>query len=171
MARTPSRPSGSIIGITLEPAARPCADAARGAPPPVIDEPPIAAVTPMEISMKHMADSEPVRTMRNLPSTMSTRATGLHRSVSIVPRSFSPAVKSIAGYMAPLKQRIMIRYGTSSAENIAPDLLGRRDVLPVELEGPGEGLGQRVLGEPRPRSSAPAGRRGTAPLPARRSPT
>ena len=45
--------------------------------------------------------SEAVSTIRNLPSTRSVRATGLQRIVSIVPRSFSPAVRSIAGYIAP----------------------------------------------------------------------
>ncbi len=51
---------------------------------------------------------EAVRTMRNLPSTMLMRLTGLQSSVSIVPRSFSPAVRSMAGYMAPVKQRMMM---------------------------------------------------------------
>ena len=36
-------------------------------------------------------------TVRNLPSTISVRAAGQISSVSIVPRSFSPAARSIAG--------------------------------------------------------------------------
>ena len=75
----------------------------------------IGEITPetvIDTSMKNIAESEPVRTIRNLPNTMSTRATGLQSSVSIVPRSFSPAVRSIAGYIAPVKQRMMMRYGT-----------------------------------------------------------
>ena len=71
--------------------------------------PPTAAVRPIESSRQAIAASDPVSTIRNLPSTRSTRATGLQSSVSIVPRSFSPAVRSIAGYIAPLKQRMMIR--------------------------------------------------------------
>jgi hypothetical protein len=59
-------------------------------------------VTPIEIRASTIAPSEPVSTMRNLPSTISTREAGLHSSVSIVPRSFSPAVRSIAGYIAPV---------------------------------------------------------------------
>jgi len=42
-----------------------------------------------------------VTTSRNLPRTRWVRETGLERIVSMVPRSFSPAVKSIAGCMAP----------------------------------------------------------------------
>jgi hypothetical protein len=50
-----------------------------------------------ETREKKTAEREPVRTIRNFPSTMSLRGAGLQRRVSIVPRSFSPAVMSIAG--------------------------------------------------------------------------
>ncbi len=36
-------------------------------------------------------------TVKNLPRTISVRLAGLRRSVSIVPRSFSPAQRSMAG--------------------------------------------------------------------------
>ena len=74
--------------------------------------------------MKPIAESEPVSTIRNFPITMSTRATGLQSSVSIVPRSFSPAVKSIAGYIAPLKHRMMMRYGTKPPMRLPPTFSG-----------------------------------------------
>ena len=41
--------------------------------------------------------SAAVSTIRHLPYTKCVRATGLQSSVSIVPRSFSPAVKSTEG--------------------------------------------------------------------------
>ena len=84
----------------------------------------MAAVVPIERSMKHIAESEPVSTIRNFPSTMSTRATGLHSRVSMVPRSFSPAVRSIAGYIAPLKHRMMMRYGTMPPKRLPPTFSG-----------------------------------------------
>ena len=37
----------------------------------------------------------------NLPNTSSVRVIGVSNNVSKVPRSFSPAPKSIAGYVAP----------------------------------------------------------------------
>ena len=46
--------------------------------------------------------SEAVSTTKNFPSTRCVRSIGLDKIVSIVPRSFSPAVKSIAGYIAPV---------------------------------------------------------------------
>ena len=111
IASTPTNPRGSIIGIRVFAAvfAGPAACAIFAAPPPANIAPATNAVVPIETSMNPIADSEPVSTMRNFPSTMSPRATGLHNSVSIVPRSFSPAVRSIAGYIAPVKQRMMIR--------------------------------------------------------------
>ena len=63
----------------------------------------------METSERTTAASEPVSTMRNFPRTMSVRAAGLHSRVSIVPLSFSPAVRSIAGYMAPVRHRRMMK--------------------------------------------------------------
>ena len=111
IANTPTSPSGSISGITL-PAGTLAAAAAPAfaiEPPPIRSDPATNAVTPIDKSIKPIADSEPVSTIKNFPKTISTRATGLHSSVSIVPRSFSPAVRSIAGYIAPVKHKMMIR--------------------------------------------------------------
>jgi hypothetical protein len=47
-----------------------------------------------------------VNSTRNLASTMAVRDTGASSSVSSVPRSFSPAPVSIAGYMADIRHTI-----------------------------------------------------------------
>ena len=44
--------------------------------------------------------------VRNLPRTISSRPAGLMSSVSMVPRSFSPAHRSTAGYRAPASDHI-----------------------------------------------------------------
>ena len=62
---------------------------------------PPASVSAMDRIENTAAASDAVNTMKNFPSTKCSRDTGLHRIVSIVPRSFSPAVKSMAGYIAP----------------------------------------------------------------------
>ena len=72
-------------------------------------EPPTTTLRPIETRESTMVVTEAVITMKNFPSTMFTRRTGLHRSVSMVPRSFSPAVRSIAGYIAPVKHMMMMR--------------------------------------------------------------
>ena len=77
--------------------------------PALIKLPPIKMVRVIEASESAIVAREPVSTIRNLPSTMLSRFTGLHSSASIVPRSFSPAVRSIAGYIAPVKHSMMIK--------------------------------------------------------------
>ena len=49
------------------------------------------------ITLASAAMSEMVQTVRNLPTMISCGVTGAHISVCIVPRSFSPAVMSMAG--------------------------------------------------------------------------
>ena len=53
-----------------------------------------------------------VNSTRNLASTMALRGTGASSRVSSVPRSFSPAPRSMAGYMAAVRHTISSRYGT-----------------------------------------------------------
>ena len=56
-----------------------------------------ATATTIE-STFHTAVPNPIAaTARNFPTTISDRSAGLMSSVSIVPRSFSPAVMSMAG--------------------------------------------------------------------------
>jgi hypothetical protein len=51
---------------------------------------------------------KPVRTTTaNLPRAICSRLAGDDSRVSKVPRSFSPAARSIAGYMLPVKQKMM----------------------------------------------------------------
>src|SRR5271167_2344787 len=57
---------------------------------------------PMEVTESAAVAREALKTRENFPSTKSVREIGLERMVSMVPRSFSPAVKSMAGYMAPV---------------------------------------------------------------------
>ena len=52
--------------------------------------------------------TEAVKTARNFPVEMSSLETGVTKSVSKVPLSFSPAVRSMAGYMAPIIAKITI---------------------------------------------------------------
>ena len=56
-----------------------------------------AAVAAIETALAASVASVTVNTARNLPKTMSREPQGAIRSVSIVPRSFSPAMASIAG--------------------------------------------------------------------------
>jgi len=70
---------------------------------------PASNVAPMEIIESIALRSDAVSTIRNFPRTRCTRETGLHRIVSIVPRSFSPAVRSMAGYMAPIRHSTMTK--------------------------------------------------------------
>ena len=65
--------------------------------------------TAIEVSESNAVASDAVSTMKNFPRTKSVRDTGLVKIVSIVPRSFSPAVKSIAGYIAPVSERMMTK--------------------------------------------------------------
>ncbi len=83
----------------------------RAAAFPAYKKPPMRAVPAIEIMEKTIVATEAVSTMRNFPNTMLIRPVGLHISVSMVPRSFSPAVRSMAGYMAPEKHRMMMIYG------------------------------------------------------------
>src|SRR5260370_32494159 len=53
---------------------------------------------PIEMTDKTAVKRDAVRTRKNLPRTRWVRSMGLVRMVSMVPRSFSPAVGSIAGY-------------------------------------------------------------------------
>ena len=63
----------------------------------------------MEAMARAAVESEAVSTIKNLPSTRLVREMGLHRMVSMVPRSFSPTVRSIAGYMVPVSDRIITK--------------------------------------------------------------
>ena len=65
-------------------------------------------VTASEPSESRAVASDAVNTVKNFPMASAPRETGLARMVSMVPRSFSPAVRSMAGYMAPVRQRMMI---------------------------------------------------------------
>ena len=58
---------------------------------------PRSTVSPIEAMLRSPVVSAMVATARNLPATTSTRAAGATKSVSRVPRSFSPAVRSMAG--------------------------------------------------------------------------
>src|ERR1700676_1600915 len=69
--------------------------------------PRIANDPPMEMTERMAVAKEAENTSRNFPQTRSSREIGLERMVSIVPRSFSPAVRSMAGYIAPVMQRMM----------------------------------------------------------------
>ena len=51
----------------------------------------------MLLQFKTAVDILAVVTAQSLPQTISAREAGLHNKVSSVPRSFSPATKSIAG--------------------------------------------------------------------------
>ena len=100
IAKTPASPSGSIVGSEpIPPAAVPGGSAAAAAAPedPKKSAPPRRALPAIDATTKNIEANDPVSTRRNFPSTRSSRATGLQSSVSIVPRSFSPAVISIAG--------------------------------------------------------------------------
>ena len=55
------------------------------------------AVSAIEIAFITSVASVTAKTARNLPNTMSPGRQGAMRSVSIVPRSFSPAMASMAG--------------------------------------------------------------------------
>src|SRR5260221_8331167 len=72
--------------------------------------PRIANDVPMEITDRIAVASEAEKTSKNLPSTRSMREMGLERMVSIVPRSFSPAVRSMAGYIAPVIHKMITVY-------------------------------------------------------------
>ena len=48
---------------------------------------------------------------RNLPRAISVRVAGESTRVSSVPRSFSPAPRSMAGYIPPRKAKAMMMYG------------------------------------------------------------
>jgi len=61
-------------------------------------------------TMEMAALRRPVRTTTaNFPRRIWNLLTGAVRRVSMVPRSFSPAARSIAGYIAPMKQKITKR--------------------------------------------------------------
>ncbi len=62
----------------------------------------------MLVVARIMVISEAVRTVKNFPVAMSRRETGVTKIVSKVPLSFSPAVKSMAGYMAPVIANMII---------------------------------------------------------------
>ncbi len=62
---------------------------------------------PIEMTERMAVAKEAEKTSRNFPQTKSRREIGLERMVSMVPRSFSPAVRSMAGYIAPVMQRMM----------------------------------------------------------------
>ena len=62
-----------------------------------------ASVRPMEAMARMAVESEAVKTIRNFPKHQMAREMGLRRMVSMVPRSFSPTVRSMAGYMAPVR--------------------------------------------------------------------
>ena len=55
------------------------------------------AVSAIDTALTRSVAKATVHTARNLPVTISPRAAGAIRRVSIVPRSFSPAIASIAG--------------------------------------------------------------------------
>src|ERR1700751_1751779 len=69
--------------------------------------PRMAKDKPMDETERTAETSEAEKTSRNLPRTKSSREMGLERIVSMVPRSFSAAVRSMAGYMAPVRQSRM----------------------------------------------------------------
>src|SRR5438034_962719 len=58
-------------------------------------------VTPMLARFRSAVAALNTQIVRNLPQTISSRLAGLMSNVSMVPRSFSPAHKSTAGYSAP----------------------------------------------------------------------
>ena len=63
----------------------------------------------MDVIARTAVAIEAVSTIRNFPRTRCVRETGLQRIVSIVPRSFSPAVRSMAGYIAPVRHNRMTK--------------------------------------------------------------
>src|SRR6266481_3880320 len=82
----------------------------------------------MEITERMAVASEAEKTRKNFPITRSMREMGLERMVSIVPRSFSPAVRSIAGYIAPVMHKIITVY-PMKLPNVAAYLFRRRHIL------------------------------------------
>ena len=63
--------------------------------------------------------------VRNLPQTISSRLAGLMSSVSIVPRSFSPAHRSTAGYSAPASDHITRMNGNMRSSRLNKSVLAR----------------------------------------------
>ncbi|HBE73889.1 MAG TPA: hypothetical protein DDW31_07395 [candidate division Zixibacteria bacterium] len=59
-------------------------------------------------------------TVKNLPRNRSRLSTGAASMVSMVPRSFSPAVRSMAGYMAPIIMVTMRRMGSRMPSTMPP---------------------------------------------------
>src|SRR5271157_5636864 len=78
----------------------------------------------IELTERMAVAREAVTTIKNLPRTRSVLDTGLQRIVSIVPRSFSPAVRSIAGYIAPVRHRMMMKYGMNPPKVLPPTFSG-----------------------------------------------
>ena len=76
--------------------------------------------------------------VRNLPQTISSRLAGLMSSVSIVPRSFSPAHRSTAGYSAPASDHITRMNGKTREKKL------NRSVLARSAAGP-RGSGSSIL--------------------------
>ena len=66
-------------------------------PPSGSRSPYTQVVTPMLARLSRLVAMLKVITVSSFPQTISLRFAGLDRSVSSVPRSFSPAHKSIAG--------------------------------------------------------------------------
>src|SRR5690242_19317841 len=58
-------------------------------------------VRPMLSRLSNAVAALKTQMVRNLPQTISSRLAGLMSNVSMVPRSFSPAHRSTAGYSAP----------------------------------------------------------------------
>ncbi len=86
--------------------------------------------------------TEAVRTIRNFPRTRCVREIGLQRIVSIVPRSFSPAVRSMAGIHRACQAQQNNEIGDQSAEDCAADFFRRGHVLLLDIEGLDEAFGE-----------------------------
>ena len=87
-------------------------------------------VRPMLSRLSRAVAALKTQMVRNLPQTISSRLAGLISSVSMVPRSFSPAQRSTAGYRAPAMLHITSTKGKtivrilnkSSATRLLPGL-------------------------------------------------
>src|SRR5690606_20203846 len=93
------------------------------------------AVPASAVTDNSAVPSEKVKTTKNFPNTNVTRETGLHNSVSIVPRSFSPAANSIAGYTAPVMQSTTSKYGSNPPNSAPVTFSGGATFLRVTANG------------------------------------
>src|SRR5690349_3781154 len=114
---------------------------AASAPPPA-ERPAQAIDAPIEVSDRAVVTMDTVMTIKNFPSTRSVSETGLDRIVSSVPRSFSPAVVSITGYIAPENEKIITMYKIHPPIAAALTFDGGAMLLAVTVKGSSRFVGK-----------------------------